>query len=120
MKTLKTLSIITVCLFTFTIFSCKENEDKESKVEVTPTEEATPAQKTQASSTAETKYNPAHGVEGHRCDLPVGAPLTDAGNTPANNMNASPVRLKSATPKINPPHGEPGHDCTVAVGAELN
>jgi cytoskeletal protein RodZ len=120
MKTIKTFSIIIVCLLTFTTISCKDNEKEESKVEATTTEEATTATPSKANTSTETKYNPEHGVEGHRCDLPVGAPLTNAGNNTSNTMNTSPVRLQGATPKINPPHGEPGHDCSVAVGAELN
>jgi hypothetical protein len=90
--------------------------------------------------------NPSHGQPGHRCDIPVGAPLnsppanntvaTSTGNTaqsgtttqnftvspPANNP--VPALLSTAeTPKVaegmNPAHGQPGHRCDIAVGAPL-
>tara|TARA_R100000935_G_C2817362_1_gene157952 strand:- start:687 stop:1052 length:366 start_codon:yes stop_codon:yes gene_type:complete len=72
--------------------------------------------------------NPVHGEPGHRCDLPVGAPLNQAANTNIQqnntttiNPNVSPVRINGGnTPTINPAHGEPGHDCSKPVGAELN
>ncbi|MFD2513016.1 hypothetical protein ACFSRY_04005 [Pontibacter locisalis] len=69
--------------------------------------------------------NPEHGQPNHRCDIPVGAPLS----TPAQpNLNVpqsfTPPPMQSsqavAASGINPPHGQPGHDCSVAVGAPLN
>lgn len=68
------------------------------------------------------KVNPAHGLPGHRCDLPVGAPLngtapTTTVNTP-QSTTVSPIRIDQ-TPDINPPHGEPYHDCSIPVGAKL-
>ncbi len=48
--------------------------------------------------------NPPHGQPGHRCDIPVGAPLTTATNS-------------SVT--LNPPHGQPGHRCDIPVGEPL-
>ena len=72
------------------------------------------------------KVNPAHGLPGHRCDLPVGAPLTNAATTPDPTPTAqlpstsvSPIRVDQ-TPDVNPPHGEPGHRCDLPVGAELD
>lgn len=90
-----------------------------------------------------TALNPAHGQPGHRCEIPVGAPLnsapkaanvskptttTTSTNAPVNvpqlgasnpngaqNANANPV----TPPGMNPPHGQPGHTCSVAVGAPL-
>ena len=69
------------------------------------------------------KINPAHGLPGHRCDLPVGAPLNSAtaGTTPVNELpstSVSPIRIDQ-TPELNPPHGEPYHDCSIPVGAKL-
>lgn len=104
--------------------SCNDGEKKaEASNEVTPaaTENTTNA------STEEVKVNPAHGLPGHRCDLPVGAPLNGtAGNTanptPTSQLpstSVSPVRIDQ-TPSVNPPHGQPGHDCTVPVGAPLD
>lgn len=79
--------------------------------------------------------NPAHGLAGHRCDLPVGAPLTTASgasapaqsapvinmNQPAGQIQQQPI--KSAAPagvKLNPAHGMPGHRCDLQVGAPLS
>jgi len=85
--------------------------------------------------------NPAHGQPGHRCDIPVGAPLNSpvakqpAANTaqsgtttqnftvtpPANN--AVPALLSTeevaTADGMNPAHGKPGHRCDIAVGAPL-
>jgi len=88
--------------------------------------------------------NPAHGQPGHRCDIPVGAPLnspatkkqpsanaTESGSvsqnftvTPPANNNAVPTLLSTETPSkvaegTNPPHGQAGHRCDIAVGAPL-
>jgi hypothetical protein len=90
--------------------------------------------------------NPAHGQPGHRCDIPVGAPLNSpvakpvaatstsaqSGSTSqtftvtppqATNANAVPALLSTEAPKVaegmNPAHGQPGHRCDIAVGAPL-
>ena len=81
--------------------------------------------------------NPAHGLAGHRCDLPVGAPLSSATgvaapaqNPPTIKMNPIPAQSTPASPsavpassaagiKINPAHGMPGHRCDIQVGAPL-
>ncbi len=84
-----------------------------------------------APSPTDAKLNPPHGEPGHRCEIPVGAPLDgtpattgtvttpSAGATPARPdvPTASTPNLSSG--KINPPHGEPGHDCAVPVGSPL-
>lgn len=80
--------------------------------------------------------NPEHGQPGHRCDIPVGAPLNGgtqtapAATAPPQNLPAGP-RVQNAPAagnaptqissqvKLNPPHGEPGHDCAVPVGQPL-
>lgn len=78
--------------------------------------------------------NPEHGKPGHRCDIPVGAPLNSA---PANKTAApvttlpaqakvTPVNVQpnapvtTVAPGMNPQHGQPGHRCDIAVGAPLN
>ncbi|APG60681.1 hypothetical protein [Christiangramia salexigens] len=119
MKTLKKLSLLAIAVLSVLVYSCKD-EEKSDKPEATSETATTEEMKDNMSKSTDTKYNPAHGVEGHRCDLPVGAPLTEAGTTTTPVMNQSPVRLQNATPRINPAHGEPGHDCSVPVGAELN
>lgn len=75
--------------------------------------------------------NPEHGLPGHRCDIPVGAPL----NSPAQPQPAaqpipqqiSPIQVPTApttpvavAPGTNPAHGQPGHRCDLPVGASLN
>ena len=74
--------------------------------------------------------NPAHGQPGHRCDIPVGAPLNSPPATQpvvTNQKTAQPVTITQApasnvktAPGMNPPHGQPGHRCDIAVGAPLN
>ncbi|MDX1544795.1 MAG: hypothetical protein R3214_12705 [Christiangramia sp.] len=118
MKNLKKLPIIALGILSVFIYSCKE-EEKTEKTEETSTTASAAEMKENMTKSAELKYNPAHGEEGHRCDLPVGAPLDKANASTTTEMSTSPVRLNSATPKINPPHGEPGHDCSKPVGAEL-
>ena len=87
--------------------------------------------------------NPSHGQPGHRCDIPVGTPLSQpvakpvAANTttsgsssqsftvnPAPANNAVPTLLSTEAPVataegMNPPHGQTGHRCDIAVGAPL-
>ena len=88
--------------------------------------------------------NPAHGQPGHRCELPVGAPLdskpvstqSPSVNVQPVNNNPSNVTINSAPPSapvinqpstlttvgagMNPAHGQPGHRCDIPVGAPLN
>ena len=119
MKRIEKLILIGICVFSGLLYSCKD-EEKSTEKEVATETSSSEDMKTNMKKTAELKYNPEHGKEGHRCDLPVGAPLDKASAVNTPDLKTSPVRLQSATPKINPPHGEPGHDCSVAVGAELN
>lgn len=120
---------------------CQNNEKQEAATEVeAATPEITLEQKKQqlqrvspnSSSTNNnaamgSNINPPHGQPGHRCDVPVGAPL-DGGSSnnqqpirvsPSSNTatpaNSSPI----ASPTINPPHGQPGHRCDVKVGDPL-
>lgn len=120
MKTLSKISAIAIILLSTLTISCKDEEKKAKNEEVATETNSAQEIKENMAQNEDIKYNPAHGVEGHRCELPVGAPLNQTAAAPNTNMNTSPVRLQSATPQINPPHGEPGHDCSVAVGAELN
>ncbi len=117
MKNLTFKYLIAACLISVFMFSCKNDEKSENTAETTKTASAEEV-KTSEKKSADLKYNPAHGIEGHRCDLPVGAPLANADEP--KPMTESPLRIKGAGPKINPPHGQPGHDCSVAVGARLD
>jgi hypothetical protein len=88
---------------------------------------ATPA--TNSAPTA--ALNPAHGAPGHRCDIPVGAPLNSPpGNAPATSTSPAPALVQMQAPtlpqqpvngnaRLNPAHGQPGHDCSVPVGQPL-
>lgn len=74
--------------------------------------------------------NPSHGQPGHRCDIPVGAPL----NSPVATSSTTPQVVSNSgqtvttttmttakTPKgMNPPHGQPGHRCDIPVGSPLD
>ena len=90
--------------------------------------------------------NPSHGQPGHRCDIPVGAPLnsppgkgattttpatpgkaytvtstpnkTTATNSGVPALLSTPAPVTTA-PGMNPPHGQAGHRCDIAVGAPL-
>ena len=93
------------------------------------------------------ELNPPHGQPFHRCDIPVGSPLSAAApvksvtaqpatqinrtgtsptlenaarlnNPQANNPN-SPTVANANKPKLNPPHGQPFHRCEIAVGSPL-
>lgn len=93
---------------------------------------------TQMQSTAE--LNPPHGQPGHRCEIPVGAPLdskptqktkpqtkqvvtTKPVEQPVmkinSNSGSTTITGTSTPPGMNPPHGQEGHRCDIAVGAPL-
>ncbi|GAB3541292.1 hypothetical protein GCM10027443_40430 [Pontibacter brevis] len=104
--------------------ACSEAEQKET-ITTAPLNLPTSAPVTDTSTQDATAgLNPAHGQPNHRCDIPVGTPLS----APAQpNLSVQPT-VAPPTPKIkgavaggiNPPHGELGHDCSVPVGAALN
>ncbi len=77
--------------------------------------------------------NPEHGKPGHRCDIAVGAPLTNnpiqttitPGQNPTtiNPVTVNPTNTTAPTTTatgLNPEHGKPGHRCDIAVGQPLN
>lgn len=78
--------------------------------------------------------NPPHGQPGHRCDIPVGQPLSSkpaAAQPSQNNIQVTPTptpaQAQAASqnlamgekPKLNPAHGEPWHSCSLKVGDPL-
>lgn len=109
--------------------SCRDQEvNSEEELENAPSTSppSNPgADTTTTGDDATAEVNPEHGQPGHRCDIPVGAPLNQESSQEAsqtsgsNQMTDSPVRLRNSQPEKNPPHGEPGHDCSVPVGADL-
>jgi len=84
---------------------------------------ATTATQPQSAATVAKGLNPPHGQPGHRCDIPVGQPLSSA---PAKSANSS-IAAKPVTEApdtlfakgLNPAHGRPGHRCDIAVGQPL-
>jgi hypothetical protein len=75
-----------------------------------------------ASTSSSGELNPAHGKQGHRCDIAVGAPLSSAPaaqSTPPVTTTVQP-QLKKIKTGMNPYHGEPGHRCDIAVGEPLH
>jgi hypothetical protein len=115
----------------------KTNTAKAETV-VSPVNPSTNPQVVLNNSTAKTAkgMNPAHGLPNHRCDIPVGAPLsTPAGKQPAVQqpvVQQQPVQTVTSQPQpvvtqspvvtapgMNPPHGQPGHDCSIEVGKPL-
>lgn len=106
-----------------------------SSGEALPQGATTPAPAPATSGTV--ALNPEHGQPGHRCEIPVGAPLNGGAQQAPAAVNVQPQdmptgpRVQNATPaataptqissqvKLNPPHGEPGHDCAVPVGQPL-
>lgn len=118
------LKIISVAVLAMgmSLTSCKDDKDPEATTTQTNVQ-------TNENTGTTAALNPAHGQPGHRCEIPVGAPLDQAPATTLQQQqtttpvssNASPVRLNTsiATPLKNPPHGQPGHDCAVPVGADL-
>lgn len=126
----------------------EQTNSVEAETPVTETPEAiNPA--TSEENNTEVTINPPHGEPGHRCDIPVGAPLNSAprNTTPpittsqpsnsapnlANNPTAptienarrlNPSQSRNASSaqnsgRINPPHGQPGHRCDIPVGSPL-
>ena len=133
------LVIAGIVLAGATVITVVQNDKK--KDTATQIQQTLPSQvgptESSAPSTTAPATNPAHGLAGHRCDLPVGAPLSSASgaaapvqNPPTINMNPVPQQSAPATPaaapapsaagvKINPAHGMPGHRCDIQVGAPL-
>ncbi|UFH35914.1 hypothetical protein [Flavobacterium acetivorans] len=141
--------------------SCKEESKKEVNnsstnvvpfyQNVTPVDNqvaTTPANQQGVNTTTATApvsvakgMNPAHGQPGHRCDIPVGAPLNSKAAAPTTSNTAAtttgqvsqqinvqqpvPALLSTSTADaetpegMNPPHGKDGHRCDIAVGAPL-
>lgn len=84
------------------------------------------------------RLNPPHGQPGHRCEIPVGAPLDGSAPVQTEIQQPEPIQVEPTpqpvqvepTPapqqtaagfsgKPNPPHGQPGHRCDISVGAIL-
>lgn len=143
-----------IIIFSVLISSCKnENESIENSTkrvipftevgnqmrnEAAVKKSAQPNQTASSNASVGTKkgMNPPHGQVGHRCDLPVGAPLNSTAvpakstskitTTPQMTVTPSTITATATTPPstptpegMNPPHGQEGHRCDIAVGAAL-
>ena len=111
--------------------------DTSKPVTITTTPALPTIKPAENAATATVAKNPAHGSPGHRCDIPVGAPLNSpaasaaapaAANTPAPAPSTAPAPTTPLAPiappannkvRLNPAHGQPGHDCKVPVGQPL-
>lgn len=152
---MKKLTIIAL-VAAFSFVSCKDsNKESNASTTDTSTPVATPQSQNEhdhdhaghnhgANEVAQ-GMNPPHGEPGHRCDIPVGAPLNSeptqpGGNTaPASSSGQGFLGSGDAqtTPsqttggqsqfttapgmqgKPNPAHGQPGHRCDIQVGDPL-
>lgn len=118
--------------FTLTFFiSCQDGNKEESPAsdlteapaEMTleqkkaQLQNAAPVQNSANRNMASGNVNPPHGQPGHRCDIPVGAPLDGGGGSVKSG--SQPGVQNAQKPAINPPHGQPFHRCDVKVGDPL-
>jgi len=82
---------------------------------------ATTATQPQSVASVAKGLNPPHGQPGHRCDIPVGQPLSSAPAVVSTSVN-KPVAEAPDTlfaKGLNPAHGKFGHRCDIAVGQPL-
>jgi hypothetical protein len=136
---LKTLFLISILVLSVSMVSCNNEAGSQSSspsISNSSINSKTGLAFPNSTNTAQTNLNPEHGKLGHRCDIAVGAPLTDPANNttaqantfpniPANNEAVKPSTTTTAIPTtvapgMNPQHGQPGHRCDIAVGAPLN
>lgn len=116
--------LIPIVIFSFVMASCGNGDtrplvDPSASSNIIPMP-ASPAAVNDSNSMvlpqSTVALNPKHGLPGHRCDIPEGAPLTAAAG------NAQPLMSlpkANGTARLNPQHGAPGHRCDIAVGAPL-
>lgn len=101
-----------------------ENQLENSSVETEKSAVEIPEAANQESTTENSSaviMNPPHGQPGHRCEIPVGAPLNSQPTNTTQQVTSNPSpSTNNAGVMINPPHGEPGHRCEIPVGAPLN
>lgn len=108
----------------FGISSCNDKNEKGNEIEVEEGNVSVASDKN-VNTHQEVALNPPHGEPGHRCEIPVGQPLSGSTNT-TNSSSSQNVQLTTplmqknkGEEKLNPPHGEPGHRCEIPVGQPL-
>lgn len=132
-KLFKSLPLFVSALALVVFISCKDEKKDESATEnsETPAETVNSAQNNSTTNNGDVAVNPAHGQPGHRCDIPVGAPLDGSSKQQTIKTTQSPViknsgsvpvnsNNTSTSGNVNPAHGQPGHRCDIPVGAPLN
>lgn len=135
---MKAITIMGAVVLLVSFAACENNTGNSSNVQ-NPTlfdnnQSVQPASANAGSNTiangTEIALNPEHGKPGHRCDLPVGAPLNGSApptqsnnqviNVPSTNTATADQSNSAPANGLNPEHGKPGHRCDIAVGAPLN
>jgi len=121
---MKVIGALTLFLSISAVISCEhgtynpESEKITSNI-ITSTLDADGIKNPLSTTLNSTGLNPAHGKPGHRCDIPVGQPLSMS-----KSSFKVPVILPDLSTTINnglnPAHGQPGHRCDIAVGKPLN
>ena len=142
-KTIMKLQLLSVFALAILVVSCKKEQNvtvqEDSTIDTVQNKAVGDSAATvqEVASTApvtpsSTGLNPEHGLPGHRCDIPVGAPLTSAPTTnnqvmpqsmqPSMLPQTAPAPVQNSTPAagLNPEHGMPGHRCDIPVGAPLS
>ena len=137
---MKNYKILIAGLFLSVVFACdKKSETQVETSEISTTETAVEDTndqprlveaadtEVQPATAQDVKLNPPHGEPGHRCEIPVGAPLDSAPAQAQPQMQAIPQQSNpfqqngsTTVGNLNPPHGEPGHRCEIPVGAPLS
>ena len=124
MKTLivaiRKIPVILILLSFSVLGSCKEESKKtESTTETSTSTSPKLSEGNSSDLKGDVALNPAHGQAGHRCDIPVGAPLDSIpANSSTNTQSGVPV-INSGDVKLNPAHGQAGHRCDIKVGDPL-
>lgn len=135
-RTMKRFYLIPIFMTALLFVACQNNEKQEAAAETEGAvpemtveqkkqqlQRVTPGSSTTNTGAASGNINPPHGQPGHRCDVPVGAPL-DGGAANKQPVKVNPTSntmtpAANANVTINPPHGQPGHRCDVKVGDPL-
>ena len=118
--TIRKITVILILLTFGVTGSCKEESKKKESTTKTSTSTTPKLSEDNASdSKGDIALNPAHGQLGHRCDIPVGAPLNSAPATSSDNTQSGSPVINSGDIKLNPAHGQPGHRCEIKVGDPL-
>lgn len=104
-------TLLSICLATVIISACGSKSNKNAIEGDTSGVNTTSVQPLK---------NPAHGMPGHDCAIPEGAPLPQKGQVKTTDAAKNiPVEVKQPV-KLNPAHGLPGHRCDIPEGAPLS